>query len=96
MLSGCGILLGLILWFLPAGSIALEPEHAALSWPSRWRTWWFAALAAVVLVSIPIPVVAIGKDGRPLLRPDSRPLFLDRWETGLHTFTWGAGIKAIE
>ena len=60
-LSGCGILLGSCLWFWPRSSLALAPEHAVLNWPLRWRTWWFLALGAIVLVS----AVAIGPSGRP-------------------------------
>ncbi len=81
-LSGCGILLGLLFWFLPASAVPLAPDHAALDWPPRWRTWFFVALGAIVLSSI-ITV----RDGYPALQ--------SRWRGSFHPFTWGAGISAM-
>ncbi|HKI20692.1 MAG TPA: YfhO family protein, partial [Isosphaeraceae bacterium] len=82
-LSGCGILLGLFLWFLPARPVVLAPDHARLNWPPRWRTWWFVVLGVIVLLS----VVGIGPGGRPVLQ--------SRWAGSVHHFTWGSGIEAI-
>jgi hypothetical protein len=102
VLSTCGIILGLVLCLKRGHSVLSEREHAVLSWPSRWRTWWFTALAAVVLVSIAIPIGATNPAGRPLRRRDGRPLLVNRWcnlSTGrfdVHTFTWGSGLQAME
>ena len=81
-LTGCGVVLGLVLWFLPRLSLGLAPEHAVLGWPSWWRTWWFAALGAIVLVSS----VTIGPGWRIALH--------DRWRDSVHTHTWGCGVAA--
>jgi hypothetical protein len=81
-LSGCGIVLGLVLWFRPRSLTGLAPEHTALGWPSWWRIGWFAALGAIVLVSS----VAIGPGWRISLH--------GRWKESVHTHTWGAGMLA--
>ena len=82
-LSGCGILLGFVLWFWPLRLAGLAPDHTVLSWPQRWRTWWFIALGGIVLVS----AIDIGPAGRPTLH--------SRWKTSVHRFTWGSGIEAM-
>jgi hypothetical protein len=82
-LTGCGFLLGLLLWFWPSSSLMLAPEHTVLFWPPRWRTWWFLTLAAIVVVS----AVAFGPGGRPRLH--------SRWKNSLHRHTWGAGLAAM-
>jgi hypothetical protein len=81
-LTGCGIVLGLVLWLLPRLSLKLASEHALLGWPSWWRTGWFLALGAIVLVS----TVTIGPGWRIALQ--------DRWKDSVHTHTWGAGLLA--
>ena len=83
-LTACGVVFGVIFWFWPAGSVRLVPEHYALSWPVRWRQWWFATLALIVILS----AVAIGPGGRPQIHT--------RWKTGVHQHTWGAGIAAMK
>jgi Bacterial membrane protein YfhO len=88
MLTGCGTLLGLILWFWPQWSSPLAPEHAVLNWPSRWRMWWFLALGAIVLISPLISVVDVGRSGVPRVH--------NRWENSVHRHTWGAGIAAMK
>jgi len=82
-LSGCGILLVLVLWFWPQRLAPLAPEHTLLTWPPRWRTRWFIILGAIVLVS----AIGIGRGGRPRVN--------SRWNNSFHRFTWGAGIAAI-
>jgi hypothetical protein len=82
-LSGCGIVLALLLWFRAPGSTQLAPDHLIQDWPRRWRIWWFLALAAIVLVS------TIGIDAR------GRLSFQKRWSKSWHTFTWGSGIEAM-
>jgi len=82
-LSGCGIVLGLVLWFWPLRLARLAPEHTVLSWPQRWRTWWFIALFGIVLVS----AIDIGPGGRPTLH--------SRWKESVHRFTWGSGFEAM-
>jgi Bacterial membrane protein YfhO len=82
-LTGCGLLLGLVLWFWHSSSLILAPEHSVLYWPPRWRTWWFLALAAIVLVS----AVAVGPSGRLRLH--------SRWKNSLHRHTWGSGLEAM-
>ena len=77
VLSSCGLLLSLILWLRPGRSVPGEPEHAVLSWPPRWRTWWFSALAALVLVSIAIPIGRTGP-GRPATQAARRQPDLDQ------------------
>ncbi len=81
-LTGCGVVLGLFLWFRPRTAIALAPEHAVLGWPPWWPTAWFGALAAIVLAS----TIAIG--------PDWRIAFQRRWRDSVHTHTWGSGLEA--
>jgi hypothetical protein len=101
-LSSCGILLTLILWLRPGPTVPGEPEHAVLSWPPWWRTWWFSALAALVLVSIAIPIGRKGPAGRQFRRPDGSPILINRWANhssgrfDIHTFTWGSGLAAME
>ncbi len=82
-LSLCGLLGSLVLWFWPRGSLAMAPEHSALSWPPQWRARWFAFLAAIVIVS----AVGIGPKGWPALN--------SRWQKSVHPFTWDSGILAI-
>jgi hypothetical protein len=81
-LSGCGILLGLLFWFLPASKVRLAADHGALDWPPRWRTWFFVALAAIVLSS-----AITFRDGHLALQ--------SRWRDSFHPFTWGAGFDAM-
>ena len=81
-LTGCGIVLGLVLWLLPRLSPKLASEHTLLGWPSWWRTGWFVALGAIVLVSS----VTIGPGWRIALH--------GRWRDSVHTHTWGAGWLA--
>jgi hypothetical protein len=54
ILSGCGIVLALVFWWWPRSSSPLAAGHAVLSWPARWRTWWFLSLGAIVLISVAI------------------------------------------
>jgi hypothetical protein len=82
-LSGFGILLALFFWFWPLRPVELAPDHAKLSWPSRWRTWWFVSLGVIVLFS----VVGIGPGGRPVLQR--------RWTDSVHRFTWGSRLEAM-
>jgi Bacterial membrane protein YfhO len=82
-LSGCGVLLGLFLWFRPPRQVELAPGHARLNWPSQWRRWWFVGLGMIVLLS----AVRIGPGGRPALQ--------SRWTNSVHLFTWGAGLDAM-
>jgi hypothetical protein len=81
-LSGCGIVLGIFFWLLPASSVLIAPDHSALDWPVRWRTWFFLALGAIVLGSL-ITV----RDGHPAVQ--------SRWRDSFHPFTWGAGFDAM-
>jgi hypothetical protein len=83
-LTACGIVLSFVVWFWPARSALLVPEHAILDWPDRWRTWWFVALAAIVLVSS----VEIGPNGVPRLHR--------RWKGSVHRHTWGSGHEAMK
>ena len=82
-LSVCGLLAALALWFWPRGTVLLGPEHSALHWPPRWRIWWFAFLASIVIVS----AVDIGPNGWPALH--------SRWRDSVHPFTWDSGFLAI-
>ncbi len=79
----CGLVGSLVLWFWPRGTVVLPPDHSALSWPARWRTWWFAFLAAIVLVS------AVG------IAPNGWPALHSRWRDSVHPFTWDSGFLAI-
>jgi hypothetical protein len=82
-LSGCGILLGFLFWFLPAPKVMLAPDHIILDWPRHWRTWFFVALGAIVLSS----AITV-HNGHPALQ--------SRWRDRFHPFTWGAGIDAMQ
>jgi hypothetical protein len=83
-LSISGLLLGLVLSVFPRRPLALESDHSTLSWPTWWRTFWFLALVSIVLAS----TVSI--------RPGPRIALNSRWDTGIHTFTWGAGVAAMK
>jgi hypothetical protein len=80
--SICGALLCLLCCFLPASQVRLASDHVLLDWPPRWRLWFMAGLAAIVLIS----AVAF-KDGHPVIQ--------SRWRDSFHPFTWGAGIDAM-
>ena len=82
-ISVCGIPLVCLLWFVPRRSAQLEDEHRTLDWPARWQVWYFAALAAIVLVSTP-GITATGE------LTNQR-----RWDKSFHRFTWGAGLEAM-
>jgi hypothetical protein len=83
-LTACGILLGLVFWFWPPGVVALAPEHGRSGWPAGWRTWGFAGLGALVLIS----AISVGPGGRPRLHR--------RWNASFHQHTWGAGFLAMK
>ena len=85
VLSGCGIVFsGFSSGSGRGGRAPLAAEHAVLSWPSRWRTWWFLSLGAIVLVS----AVTVSPTGMPQLHR--------RWKNSVHRHTWGAGIAAMK
>jgi hypothetical protein len=90
-----GVMLGLVLWFWPAGATVLAPDHASLCRPELWRMGWYLALTAIVLISIPIPVIDPGLDGGPVPGPDGRPRLMPRWKESFHGFTWGAKLLAM-
>jgi len=81
-ISSCGILLGLIFWFLPTLPVRLGPDHAALDWSPRWRTWFIGVLGAIVLSSV-------------MTVHGGRLVFQSRWRDSFHPFTWGAGYDAM-
>ena len=83
LISLCGVLVALGLWFLPLQSFALADEHLVLNWPMRWKAWYFGALVAIVLISIPIT-------------PQTKLTTQNRWKNSFHGFTWGAGIEAMK
>jgi hypothetical protein len=83
MISLAGIVLGFVLWSLPQSSSALAPDHLVLNAPPHLRAWYFGAIGAIVLLSIP----GIGPDGRLTIQR--------RWHNSVHGFTWGAGFKAM-
>ena len=81
-LTGCGIVVALIMCFLPRCSTRLAPEHAQQSWPSWWRIGFFALLGVIVFAS----TFALSRDGRIRLQ--------ERWRESVHTHTWGSGMLA--
>jgi hypothetical protein len=83
-ISTFGVVLGLLLSFLPRRPVHLTPDHAPLGWPSWWRTLWFLSLASIVLASS----VSIG--------PGVKITPHRRWKQCVHTFTWGAGLAAMK
>jgi hypothetical protein len=83
MQSSLGIVLGLLLWFLPRSRAMLANDHVVLKAPPHFRAWYFAAIAAIVLLSI------------PGITPAGRLTIQDRWSNSVHGFTWGAGYKAM-
>src|SRR5262249_31200802 len=83
-LSGCGLVLRLVLSFLPRRPAAFMPDHAPLAWPSWWRSLWFLALASIVLAS------------SFSIRPGGKFAVQDRWKGSVHTFTWGSGKEAMK
>ncbi len=82
--SGCGILIGFLLWFWPRWKAPLASEHTVVDGPRNFRVWYLAALVTIVLVSIP------GIDSQ------GRLTFQSRWRNSFHRFTWGAGIEAMQ
>ena len=84
VLTGSGLALALFLWFRPQSLFPLANEHAMLSWPSHWRTWWFLSLGAIVVVS------AVPIDRSPIFPINSR------WINSTHRHTWGAGVAAMK
>jgi hypothetical protein len=84
VISLCGMLAGLVLWFLPGLATSLVDEHNRFDGPPYFRIWYLAALVAIVLVSIP----GIGPDGRITTQ--------SRWTKSFHRFTWGSGIEAMQ
>jgi hypothetical protein len=76
--------LGLTLFFLPRRPVHGTLDHATLGWPRWWRRVWFLSLAGIVLASS----FTIASGGRVSTHP--------RWNRGVHTFTWGAGIAAMK
>ncbi len=82
-ISVVAILLSLVLLFVPRGRAALAEEHLVLDWPARLRTWYFVALVAIVLASIP----GMTRSGQITTQA--------RWTNSFHRFTWGAGIAAM-
>jgi Bacterial membrane protein YfhO len=80
VLSVCGVVAGLFLWFWRRSTTPLEPDHAVLNWPARWRTWWFLALGAIVLIS----ALFVSPSGN------------NRWKNSVHRHTWGSGIEAMK
>jgi hypothetical protein len=95
-LSGCGVVLSLLLSWLPRRPFALTPDHAILGWPARWRTIWFLALAAIVLASAGMTGPGQVRSGsrRPANDGGSTLNLPGRWWDSVHTFTWGAGEAA--
>ncbi len=83
-LTTFGLILAIGLWLVPAAAGGLRPEHSALSWPPRWRTWWFLTLGAIVLVS----TIGLSERGTPQLA--------GRWKSSVHQHTWGAGREAMK
>jgi Bacterial membrane protein YfhO len=90
-LTVCGLFLGLMLWFWPAGHLRLAPTHVALNWPAKWRLWWFGSLALIVVVSVFVKPPSAVADGAA-----ARSQVAMRWRTGWHQHTWGAGIAAMK
>jgi hypothetical protein len=84
LISLCGILAGLAIWFISAHAAPLADEHQLLSWPPYWRQFYLGALCSIVLVSIP----AISQQGGLTIQ--------GRWANRFHQFTWGAGLKAMK
>jgi hypothetical protein len=82
-LSLCGCVGALLVFFWPRSTTVIGPDHSKLNWPARWRTGWFAVLAAIVVIS----AVGIGPGGRPTLSA--------RWQKSVHPFTWESRILAI-
>jgi Bacterial membrane protein YfhO len=84
VISLCGMLAGLVLWFWPRRSPPPSGEHTQFDGPPHFRIWYLAALVAIVLGSIP----GLGPDGRITTQ--------SRWTNSFHRFTWDSGIKAME
>ena len=80
--AGAG-LVALVMLARPRPVARLGPEHAASGGPRWWPLLAAAAIAAIVAAS----AVRFEPGGKVAVHP--------RWRTGLHTFTWGAGIEAI-
>lgn len=81
--SGTGAVLALGMLLSRRRIARLKPEHGALGWPGWWP--WAAVVAASAIVAA--SAFSLGPDG---VRPHPR------WSVGLHGFTWGAGIEAMQ
>ncbi len=58
--------------------------HGASDWPARWP-WWLLLVAVVIVVASTLS-----------LSRTSGLMVQSRWARGLHRFTWGAGIEAMQ
>jgi hypothetical protein len=79
-----GIVVGFLLWFMPRSRAPLASEHALLDVPPKFKTWYFAVLVAIVLVSV------------PGISPQGGLTIQSRWHKSLHTFTWKSGYEAMQ
>jgi hypothetical protein len=79
--AGAVVALGMLLGRRPVAR--LGPGHGAIGWPGWWP--WVAVLLALAIVSA--SAVSFGPSGMRLH---------SRWSVGLHGFTWGAGIEAMQ
>jgi hypothetical protein len=82
-LTVAGLSLAAFLWHR-RGRRSPDEEHATMTLAPRLRTWLFAILGVIIVLS----AVQVG--------PGARVSLHERWRNSVHTFTWGAGIEAMK
>jgi hypothetical protein len=83
VLSTMGALVALVMLVVRRPMVRLQSEHGAIG----WRGWWPWTLAIGFAAIVGASAVSIGPEG---VTTDSR------WSAGLHRFTWGAGLEAMQ
>ncbi len=82
--SACGLALAVALWFLPRRPLMRTADHCDLNRAGRLRSGLFLTIVTIVALS----AVQVTPAGTLKLHP--------RWTNSFHSFTWGAGIKAMK
>ena len=78
---GALLAIGMLVARRPIARLGLE--HGPIGWSRWWPSWLVIGSIAIIAAS----AVSIGPEG---LQPNSR------WNGGLHGFTWGAGLEAMQ
>ncbi len=83
LITAAGVLLFLGFLLYPRRIAELDPTHKRLQWPQ----WWPSVPIGIAILVVALSALKVGSDGLSL-----HP----RWEGSWHTFTWGAGLEAMQ